>query len=65
MVGETTAKGAKGAKRSATLAVVRYTISLGMLAFSCWILWLMLTDEGRDSARSLCDATLLSFICPS
>ena len=62
MVGETDVK---GAKRPAALAVVRYTISLGMLAFSCWILWFSLTDEGRDLARTLCDTTLPSFICPS
>ena len=51
-------------KWSAVRVVRRYAFSLCMFAFTCWILWLMLSDDGRALTRALCDTALLASICP-
>ena len=52
------------ANRFATPTVIRYTVSLSLLAFSCWVFWFSLSEEGRALAQTLCATTLLSVVCP-
>lgn len=52
------------ANRFATPTGIRYAVSLTLLAFSCWVFWFSLTDEGRALAQTLCETTLLSSVCP-
>ena len=52
------------ANRFATPTVIRYTVSLSLLALSCWVFWFRLSEEGRALAQTLCETTLLSAACP-